>query len=172
MVVRPRSPGSLWRMARGRTSAELWSQDVVVGEPIDSVLDGLDDVGPRAVPGRLATDRSRAFLVWRYGGCPAVASRGLAVDGGVVLVRFRRRGRALECTVGDVVGEVDAAEAGGAVRSAMHAVGADYAIATASTPIRGMVGAPGLGPLQTRRAVSDDPSRLPLALALGDVEML
>jgi GNAT superfamily N-acetyltransferase len=171
MVVRPRSPGSLWRMARARTAAEVWSRDVAVGEPIGLVLDGMGQLTPSAVPSRLVTDRSRDFLKWRYEGCPSVASRALPVEGGAVVVRFRRRGGALECTVGDVVGKVDPAAAGRAARSAMREVGADYAIATAGTPIRGMVTAPGLGPLQTRRAVSDDPSRLPLALALGDVEM-
>lgn len=171
MVVRPRSPGSLWRMARARTAAEVWSRDVAVGEPIDSMLDGLSQVPRPSVPGRLVTDRTSDFLAWRYGGCESVASRALPVGKGAVVVRFRRRGGAQECTVGDIIGEVDPAAAGRAVRSAMREAGADYAIATAGTPLRGMVAAPGLGPLQTRRAVSGDASRLPLALALGDVEM-
>lgn len=170
VTVRPRSLGSLWRMAHARTAADNWSLPVAVGQPLEPVV--LSMPGETSVPavGRLVTDRTRDFLLWRYGGCPAVASRALRAGDGAVIVRFRRRGDAVECTVGDVIGTVQPAVAGRALRSAMRAVGADYAIATAGTPIRGMVSAPGLGPLQTRRAVSDEPNRLSLALALGDVE--
>jgi GNAT superfamily N-acetyltransferase len=171
VAVRPRSPGALWRMARAKTAADIWSLPVSVGEPVEQVVGPqLGDLAP-PVPGRLVTDRSPDFLAWRYGGCVAIASRALPAGGGAVLVRFRRRGRAIECTVGDVVGDVTARQAGHAVRRAMRDAKADYAIATGSSGVSGMLPAPRLGPIQTRRAVSDEPNQLALALSLGDVEM-
>ncbi len=169
--VRPRSPGALWRMARAKTAAENWSLPVSVGEPVELVVGPMLGELASPLPGRLVTDRSRDFLVWRYGGCAAIASRALPAGDGAVLVRFRRRGRATECTVGDVVGDVSAREAGAAVRRAVRGANADYAIATAATAVGGMVPIPRLGPIQTRRAVRDDANGLALSLSLGDVEM-
>jgi hypothetical protein len=53
----------------------------------------------------------------------------------------------------------------------MRAAGADFALAAASAPVGGMVRSTRLGPIQTRRSVADEPSRAPLALSLGDVEL-
>ena len=138
---------------------------------MDHVLDDVGEGPLRADDDRLITDRTKAFLTWRYAGCPSVASRAIRADDGVVLVRFRRRGGAVECTVSDILGTVAPRVAGRAVRDAMREVGADYAIATSANRIRGMVPAPGLGPIQTRRPVSATPCLLPLALTLGDVEL-
>jgi hypothetical protein len=54
----------------------------------------------------------------------------------------------------------------------MRTHGADYAIAGAETTIAGMVRAPRLGPIQTRRDVGPAACQLPLCLSLGDVELL
>ncbi|MGH9084635.1 MAG: GNAT family N-acetyltransferase [Acidimicrobiales bacterium] len=169
--VRPRSPLAAWRMARAKTAADNWSLPIEVGAPLDAFDDVLASALPALVRGHLVTDRSAQHLRWRYGGCPAIASRAVRAGAGAVLVRFRRRGAAVECTVGDVVGVVRPREAGVAVRRAMREGCADYAIATTATPVGGMLPVPRLGPIQTRRAVSRDPSRLPLALSLGDLEM-
>lgn len=171
VMVRPRSLPSVWRMARARRAADVWSLPVEVGEPIADVSQWSSQPRDPTTNNRLITDRSTEFLSWRYAGYTPVASRALRVNGGAVLVRFRRRGSAVECTVGDVIGSVAPRDAGAAVRRAMSAEGADYAIATAATDIGGMVRVPRLGPIQTRRAVSTGPNRLPLSLTLGDVEL-
>jgi hypothetical protein len=100
-----------------------------------------------------------------------VASEAVSAGGGVALVRFRQRGPAVECTVGDILGPVSARDAGRAVRSAVRSGGADYAIASTAQTVGGMVKAPRLGPILTRRAVTDRPNTLPLALSLGDLEL-
>jgi GNAT superfamily N-acetyltransferase len=171
VTVRPRSVASLVKMARARTAAEAWSLDTEVGESPESVLDRVEIVA-RARPGHLITDRSPAFVRWRYAGCPAVASRALPVGSdGVLLMRLRQRGDAVECTIGDLLGAV-APRAGGAVlRALLRETSADYAIASAHTPLGGMVRSTRLGPIQTRRQVGSTPYDEPLALALGDVEL-
>jgi GNAT superfamily N-acetyltransferase len=169
--IRPRSPGALWRMAQAKTAAENWSLPVSVGEPVEQVVGRLADKASVPRAGRLVTERSHDFLVWRYGGCAAIASRALPAGDGAVLVRFRRRGRAIECTIGDVVGDISARQAGVAVRRAMRQADADYAIATTTTAVGGMVPLRRLGPIQTRRTVSDHANDLALSLSLGDVEM-
>lgn len=169
--VRPRSLPSLWRVAKARTAAEPWSQPRNVGEPVGAITDVVESVANAGSPGALVTERSAAFLVWRYGTCPSVASEALRVESGAALVRFRRRGPALECAVGDVVGLTDRRAVGAAVRSAMRRGAADYALASVHTAVGGMVRATRLGPIQTRRDVGLNPIRLPLALSLGDVEL-
>jgi GNAT superfamily N-acetyltransferase len=169
--VRPRSLPSLWRMARARTAAEPWSLPTSLGESVGEV-DGRVEVTPRPQPARLVTDRSRQFVRWRYSDCPAVGSRALPVgQEGALLLRLRRRGEAVECTVGDALGFVRAGEAGAALRRALSTAGADYAIASTETPVGGMVGASRLGPIQTRRQVGTAAIDQPLSLSLGDVEL-
>lgn len=169
MKVRPRSVPALWCMARSRTAADAESLPVHLGESIDAHLRSAGGLEPDAPPGALVTDRTDGFLQWRYGG-PGVSSRALTVDGGAVVLRFRRRGAAVECTVADVLGVPDARSAGDSVRRALRAVAADYAIAAAGTPVGGMVPVSRLGPVLTRREVSE-PLGPPLSLTLGDIEL-
>jgi GNAT superfamily N-acetyltransferase len=170
--VRPRSVVALWRMVRARAAAEPWSLPVDVGEPVADLDAGLLAASPRERPSTsLTTDRTPEFDLWRSGGCASVASRAVRAGRGAVLVRFRRRGAAVECTVGELLGGVDAGEAGAAVRTATREGGADYAIASAASPIRGMLKVVRLGPVQTRRGVAASSSRLPLSLSLGDTEL-
>lgn len=170
--VRPRSVAALWRMVRARAAAEPWSLPVDVGEPVTDLDGGLLAAPPTARSSTsLTTDRTAEFLLWRYGGCAAVASRAVRAGRGAVLVRFRRRGAAVECTVGELLGVLDAGQAGAAVRHATRDGGADYAIASGAHPIRGMLPVVRLGPIQTRRGVAASSCRLPLSLSLGDVEL-
>jgi GNAT superfamily N-acetyltransferase len=166
--VRPSSLSSLVRMSRSRTAAEPWSLPADVGVP----MSGVDDVGDRQDGGRdaLVTDRTSSFVRWRYGGCLDVASRAIPAGDAVVVVRFRQRGGAVECTVADVLGPDNARAAGSAVRAAMRRVGADYAIASTATPIGGMVPASHLGPIQTHRDLTGG-GRRPLVLTMGDLEL-
>lgn len=170
--VRPRSVPALWRMARARTAAEAWSLPVDVGEPVASLADDLLGAANERRPGVLVTDRRPEFIRWRYGGCASVASIAVSAGAGAVLMRFRTRGESVECTVGDVIGVgIDARTAGRSVRAAMAASRADYAIAAALSPVAGMIPTNRLGPIQTRRDVSERPSTLPLALSLGELEL-
>jgi hypothetical protein len=125
----------------------------------------------RASEGHLVTDRTPAFLRWRYAGCPEVGSAAVPAGEGAVLVRYRARGAAVECTVGDVVGRVPSRVAGSAVRRAVRAQPSDYALAAAGASISGMVDVARLGPVLARRDVSPDASQLSLDLSLGDVEL-
>jgi len=169
---RPRSLLALRRMIGARTAADNWSLPTSAGEPLgDLDLDELADPRPSAGSPRLVTDRSPAFLGWRYGACEAVSSRAIRIASGAALVRFRQRGSAVECTVGDVIGTVSHRQAGHAIRRAMREGGADYAIAGSVNDIGGMLRSSRLGPIQTRRQLSDGANRLPLSLTLGDVEM-
>lgn len=169
--VRPRSLPSLWRMARARQPAEPWSLPTDEGEPIEAVAEHAR-LPTRAPKGRLVTNRTPAFVRWRYAGCPDVGSVAIGAGHGAVLVRFRTRGAAVECTVGDVLGQSSPRLAGPALRRAMRAHQADYAIAAAGSAIGGMVRAAGLGPIQTRRDLGPSACQLPLRLSLGDVELL
>ena len=168
--VRPRGIAALWRMARSRTPAEAASLAVDLGDPVADHVDLLQDRPRETTAGALCTDRSPEFLRWRYAG-PGVSSRAIPVASGAVVLRFRRRGSSIECTVGDVLGSPGRRVAGAAVRAAMRAAGADFAIAATRSPVGGMVPLRGLGPIQTRREVAEGASRLPLALTLGDVEL-
>jgi GNAT superfamily N-acetyltransferase len=169
--VRPRSLPSLLRVVRARTAADPWSLPATVGLELESLVDRLDVA---AVPqaGQLVTDRSPDFVRWRYSGCSAVASRAIPVgEEGALLIRLRRRGDAVECTVGDALGSPSSGAAGAALRRVLANTGADFALASARTPVRGMVRSSRLGPVQTRRSVSSNASDQPLSLALGDVEL-
>jgi GNAT superfamily N-acetyltransferase len=169
--VRPRSLPSLWRVVRARTAAEPWSRPVDLGERVAGLTDVLAAATSARSADALVTQRSEAFLRWRYGSETAVASTALPDGRGMALVRFRRRGAAVECAVGDVVGVTDRRSVGIAVRSAMRIGGADYALASIHSPVGGMVRASRLGPIQTRRDLGPSTTRLPLALSLGDVEL-
>jgi len=171
VTVRPRSLSSVVRMARARAPADAWSLAHEIGQEPEELLDDLE-VAARPRSGRLVTDRSSAFVRWRYAGCPAVASRAIPIgDEGALLVRLRRRGNAVECTVGDVLGEAPLRASRVVLRRVLRDTRADYAIASAHTPIGGMLRSSRLGPIQTRRQVGPEPYEQPLALALGDVEL-
>ncbi|MCA1842555.1 MAG: GNAT family N-acetyltransferase, partial [Actinobacteria bacterium] len=70
VVARPGSFKSLGRLRRARTSAELWSEPVDVGESAaETFRDHTAVERPLAAaerPGRFATERTPAFLSWRY----------------------------------------------------------------------------------------------------------
>ena len=170
VAIRPRSLFTLPRLAGARTAAEAWSLPLDLGAAVTDV-DG-DLVGaPTPAAGHLVTDKTPEVVRWRYAGCPPVASRAVPAGSGAVLVRLRRRGDAIECTVGDVLGAPGAKAAGSAGRAAMRAGGADYAIATRATAVGGMIPVPRLGPIQTRRAVTPTAPSEPLALTMGDLEL-
>ena len=182
--ARPRSPVAMARMVRARTAADLWSTPTDAGlDAADALadaraLDALLESQPRAVG--LRTRRTPAVMRWRYTGFPPLAYRvllkGARLDEGFVVFRLRRRGRALEAVVGDLlVPHGDRRVAAALLRSVPRVSGADYAI-----QLGGEMGAragylplPRQGPVLTWRAITEAacPPLGSWHLTLGDVEL-
>jgi len=181
--VRLRSAASLWRVARARVPADLWSVPSTGGRPATEVLasPGLADLlASVAAPGALATHRTPAYLQWRYGFAPLAyraVTLGDDVRNGVAIFRVRRRGPALECALCEVQAPASEPGAGRALaRAAARASGADYVIRLGGPAVDrgGFVRAPQRGPILTWRSLQAGvPGRHidDWALALGDIEL-
>lgn len=174
--VMPTGASSLFRMLRSRAAADLRPRPTGIGLPVDEALEhpGVDALLQRAVPsasGALRTDRSGAYLQWRYGRMEQQYRivTGAFVDGrpgSVAIVRSRQRGRSTERSVLEIAGDGDA------VRAACSDVDSfDFAIAVGRRPgprwWRLPAGAPRLvwRPLGATHSVTPD-----LRLTLGDLE--
>lgn len=127
--------GSSSGVIRARGAAERWSLPVDAGlDPAgvmsDPALDELLASQP-AVSG-LRTRRTPAFLAWRYGFGPLryrVVLAGSDIDHGFAVFRVRRRGRAVEASVSDVVvPDGDPRLCRTALRRAASTPGVDYAL--------------------------------------------
>ena len=171
-------------MAKARTAADLWSIPTPAGVDAtealadESTLDGLLASQPHRTG--LRTRRTSAVVRWRYTGFPPLAYRvllrGSRVADGFVVFRLRRRGRAIEAVVGDVlVPDGDRRVAATLLRAVPRAAGADYAIRLGGdTPVRaGYLPLPGQGPTLTWRAITETacPPLESWHLTLGDVEL-
>lgn len=183
IALRVTSPAALARTARARVAAEKWSQPATAGLAAPEVLADRALVAKllasQPAPGGLSTHRTPEFLAWRYGfdslhyrAIPATPS----LEDGFAIVRMRRRGRALEATVADVLvagGRDDLAAA--ALRRAARVTGADYALAAARTRPRGShyVPLPRQGPTLVWRAAArkEAPPAAAWRLTLGDIEL-
>src|SRR5690606_39071198 len=98
------------RLAASRTAAELWSEQVDVGAPAADVFSDEAAVerllaacgSSRAI----ATDRSAAYLRWRYRFGPLryrAVLVGRSIEDGVVVLRVRRRGEVREVAICEVL---------------------------------------------------------------------
>ena len=149
---------------------------------VDTLLDGV------AATQALATHKTQAFVAWRYNN-PALGYRVRVHDStpsaGLVVFRLRRRGRAVEAVVCDLlVAPTDrAAEVGSALlRALARGTDADYLIRIfGSTPLRnrgvtrrGFVRLPRTGPVLVCRPLDGfvPPALGAWALTMGDVELL
>jgi hypothetical protein len=182
--VRFASPAALARMARARVPADKWSLADAPGERAAEVFADHDGsaalLAACAPPSGLSTERTPAFLDWRYR-LDELAYRvrlvGRSLAEGCCVYRLRRRGAALEATVADVL--VPAGEEGSTsalLRAVRRSTGADYLIATRQGPTagRGLIPLPRQGPLLVHRKVSssDEPPALSgWRLSLGDLEL-
>jgi GNAT superfamily N-acetyltransferase len=179
--LRPASVSALPRIANARVTAELWSTPSPAGESPDEALrDGaavrrlLDAV---TWPAGVVTRRTPAYLRWRYGfeplGYRVLLARS-SIEDGLLVYRLRRRGRATELVVADLLlPEPSAVAARRLVRAALGASGADYALGLRTAPATGLLPLPGQGPMLTWRALADG-SMPPLGewrLSLGDIEL-
>jgi GNAT superfamily N-acetyltransferase len=184
VAATPRSPAALVRVARARTPADKWSSPTTAGVPVadiaaDAGLSGLlAAAGDDGSHPRLSTDRTPAYLAWRYGFPPlhyrAVVAPGGPGDG-VVVFRLRRRGAALEAAICEQIvppgAETTAARL---VRRVLRETGADHAVQIGRPrPTRGLLPVPGQGPTLVWRSVTDTEMPPPgdWALGLGDIEL-
>ena len=179
--VRVAGLGRLRAVVGAKAAAAKWSEPSEVGlSPQDAFAD-IDEVDRllrsvrRSV--RISTDRDLDYLRWRYSFAALhyrVVPAGDSIGDGVVVVRFRRRGAAVEATIADLmVGSPSAARA--AVRTILRESGADYAIAGGRAELAraGFVPVPPLGPILTWKPMvrSGVPTMGELDLAMGDVEL-
>jgi GNAT superfamily N-acetyltransferase len=181
--VRVTSPVSLWRIARTRVPADLWSVASTAGRPAADVLaspglpDLLDVVG---APSGLSTHRTPAYLRWRYG-FAALSYRAITlgsdVRNGVAILRLRRRGPSLECALCEVLAPArDPGARRALVRSVVRESGADYLIRLGGSAAyrTGFARVPRQGPILTWRPLQTGvPGRRldDWALGLGDIEL-
>lgn len=179
--VRLGSVGSIRTVLKARTAAEMWSEESAVGE---SAVEALGDtealqrlLGACSTAEGIATDRSVQYLQWRYSFGPLkyrAVRLGGSIEDGLIILRLRRRGPALECAICDML-----VPQGRSVRSAIGSIvqetGADYLLRCAGlTAVRdGFLPAPQLGPILTWRPIERTgvPAMRELDLALGDVEL-
>ncbi len=175
--VRLTRPGAARRLLGARTAAERWSEAVSVGlDPEDAFADtdAVERLLAHGGSSRMSTDRSVEYLRWRYRFGPLayrVLPRGDRIDDGVVVLRVRRRGPAVEATVCEVLGPEPSPSFWAHVATS---TGADFALRTGRGPLAGrFLPVPRLGPILTWKplAAPGVPALSGLELSLGDVEM-
>ena len=198
VAARPRSALALVRLARARVPADKWSTECSAGLPAPEALAD-DDVlttllgrvgavagGPGSTSGTssttadgpILTNRTPAYLRWRYGFPPlryrAVSAPGGPADG-LAVFRLRRRGAATEAALCELLVPGDDT---GVTRELLSEIlrgsGADYVVRLGPPrPALGFLPVPGQGPTLVwrgvREQVAPDPQRW--ALTLGDIEL-
>jgi hypothetical protein len=174
VAMHPRS----FRTLRGHTAAELWSQPLRLGDPVEPWVaaggwerfDSRQHLGgPQAR--ELTTRRSSDYLRWRYS-LPQLHYRAVVDRGAAVIVRMRTRGRSTELVIAEQFGDHDSADAL-AARLVTRA-GADHVVRLGAGNLRrGFVPLPRVGPVLTWRGVNDHgmPPLPNWNLSLGDIEL-
>ena len=181
LALRPQlAPSRLLAAFRNRSAhADLWPVDGADDDRVAVLLEegaALGDLlAEAAANAPVQTDRSVAYLAWRYGLAP-LGYRAFAhpkgIERGFVIVRVRRRGTARELSVCElVVRDGDTAAARNLLQMAARATRPDFAAGIGSVP--SMLRLPDRGPILTARDVSAaPPTALPeWNLGLGDVEL-
>jgi GNAT superfamily N-acetyltransferase len=169
--LRPAGIRSLPAIVRGRVPAGHWGEPTDVGERADDAF--TVDAAPR-LGGPLATNRTVDYLRWRY---PAdlLGYRVLGLDdrpGARCAFRLRRRGTALEATVGDVVGD-DGADRRALLRHVLRRSGADYLLVLDGAWHDRVMPLPAPGPTLVWRGLrsADRPMLDRWVLTMGDIEL-
>lgn len=181
--MRPSSPRTVPALRHARRPAELASVPIhQVGVAAATFFEG--QVPTASATGRWTIEKSPEYLAWRYG-LDRLAYRVVpTADGrGALVVRARRRGPCLELAVCDVVGDAAPSALRRAVRDALRAAGADYAISLgalgrelgfAKIPSFGPL--PAVGPTLVWRPTGTGGARVPSAdsvrVTLGDIELM
>jgi GNAT superfamily N-acetyltransferase len=166
-----------------RTAAGRWPVPTELGSPAADAF--TDDDGVREVlatqPGshKLRTRRTPEFYAWRYGFEPLgyrVIATGASLRDGFAVFRRRRRGKALECVLCDVVvPEGDERQVERLLDLVQKAAPSDYMIRLDPRRVtRGpFVRLPRVGPVLTCRPLDESPAPELTAwkLSMGDVEL-
>lgn len=166
--MRPGRPTGVPRLLRARTDAELRSVPTAGALAASAAL---EDCTPPAPPPSsvLKTDRTPAYLQWRYGG-QLLHYRAVVGDQGVAFFRLRRRGGALEAVLGDVLAPRRQVRRR-LVREVARRSGADYLLALGSARDAPSTAAvPRTGPTLTWRPLCRTVPPT-FALSMGDVEL-
>lgn len=180
--VRPRSLTAVPTVLRGRVPAAHWGEPSSAGQPAADVFS--DDArtqqllaASRPGDGQRSTQRSPAYLRWRYGGDLLgyrVLTLGDDLAEGAACFRVRRRGPALEATIGDLlVPDRGAAARRRLIGKVLKASGAHYALVLDATWRDLTLPVPGQGPTLTWRSLveTDAPPIERWALTMGDIEL-
>lgn len=180
--ARAASAGRWVRLLRARGPADRWSLHSLGGisassafaarAPVEGLLASLNDTE------LLQTRLSVEYLRWRYG-LPALGYRiltpGPTLEDGAAVFRLRRRGRAVEAVICELlVPNGDRKLRGELCRRVLAVTGADYAIRIGRPRATGgFLMLPGRGPLLTWRGLTDKtvPPLRHWDLSLGDVEL-
>jgi GNAT superfamily N-acetyltransferase len=182
LSVRPASVRSSPRLLGARRPAGKWSlrshggvpaSDALAARaPVDRLIACLCD--SKGLRTRLGVD----YLRWRYG-LPTLQYRvltaGPTVEDGAVVFRLRRRGRASEAVICDLLVPGDERKLRGELcRRVVAVAGVDYAIRIGrARSAGGFVALPGQGPTLMWRGLTDRtmPTLRRWDLGLGDVEL-
>ena len=181
--VRPAGVSALARIARSRTLAGIWGEPFDAGAPAAEAF--ADDAATAALlaasrpvdDDRFRTARSPEYLRWRY---PEehlgyrVLTLGRDLAEGAACVRLRRRGEALEATVGDLlVPGGDPAARRALVRLVVDRTGADYALLVGAGARDLALPLPGQGPTLVWRHVNatEAPPAEAWDWSMGDLEL-
>lgn len=182
-VARPTRPWRAVRMLGARTPADRWALQSEAGVAAAEVLH--DRSALETLLARQTTTvgfRTRLnpdFLAWRYGE-PLLGYRAImepdGIESGLAIFRVRRRGRAREAVLCEVLVPHDEPRVTRRlVRRLTASVDADYilGIRTTAWGKDGLWTMPGQGPVLTARTLTDAaiPDRDAWALTLGDVEL-
>ncbi len=181
VAFRPR-PGGLMRLLGAREAAERWGLPSDGGAPAGEVLGQLGDAAPvlARAPSGFATDRDAEFLTWRYGFAPLhyrAVTLGADPLEGVAVFRRRRRGKAVEVTVCEILLPPSAGRRARRelLRRVRGAAPGEYLLCTPgpSTLSEGLLPLPGGGPLVTLRRLAEQPPPFDaISWSLGDLELL
>lgn len=180
--IRPSRVSALPRIARGRTPAGFWGEPMTIGAPAAEVFADDDATGALLASfgtedGPIRTERSAAYLRWRY---PhehlgyRVITLGADLREGAACFRLRRRGNAVEATIGDLlVPEGDRAARRALLAEVARRSWADYVLVLGGSPRDGLVPLPGQGPTFVWRDVgwSEKPPAEAWDLTMGDIEL-
>jgi GNAT superfamily N-acetyltransferase len=182
VLARPCSLTALPRLVRARVPADKWSVATDAGESVADALtadpDGLADLLTTLPDTGLRTNRTAAYLAWRYGFQPLCYRAIASADGptrGLVIFRLRRRGPALEAVVCEELVPPDEAGPRRALLTRLARIsGADYLVRLGDhLPRAGFLPVPGQGPTLVCRPVNlaAPPEPASWHLELGDVEL-
>ena len=180
--VMPTSVSSLWQLAGARRPASLIPIEMHVGTPPSDVFSD-DDALARLVMRLpvhegLTSRRTPSYLRWRYGFSPLryrVVAHSTDIEDGFAVFHLRRRGRAVEATICDVlVPEATPAVEHELMRRIGELTQADYLLRVDRRHVlQGFVPVPRTGPIVTFRSLDGRPvpHRRDLSFTMGDLEL-